>query len=92
MSLVQAKFDTESLCAFINGFGEGVNDLRCQIANMKMTASVDVETHFFTNSVSILMTSDGSSYKQGDVFIPQIDKVVAFLKFCDRKTPTMLRH
>ena len=92
MSLVQAKFDTESLCAFINGFGEGVNDLRCQIANMKMTASVDVETHFFTNSVSILMMSDGSSYKQGDVFIPQIDKVVAFLKFCDRKTPTMLRH
>ena len=92
MSFVQGTFDTESLRAFIGGFGEGVNDLRCDIQNLRLTGSVDVDTHFFTNSIGIYQFESGEHYRQGTVYIPNLDKVVAFLKFCDKSEPTRIRQ
>ena len=87
MSMAQAHFQTDSLLAFMVGFGEGVNDLKCKIANMKLTAHVDTATHYFTKSIGIVM----DDYKAGTILIPDVHKVGAFLKSCKEPT-TMMRH
>ena len=89
MSLVQATFNNDSLWAFMTGFGEGVNDLRCTLANLRLKASVDTATHYFTKSIQINGVTD--DYRQGVIYIPDVHKVGAFLKACDEEHTTM-RH
>tara|TARA_R100000388_G_scaffold92169_1_gene74866 strand:- start:4203 stop:4958 length:756 start_codon:yes stop_codon:yes gene_type:complete len=87
MTLVQATFNNDSLWAFVTGFGEGVNDLRCDVANMRLTGHADTATHYFTKSIGILM----EEYKAGPVYIPDVHKVGAFLKSC-KEDNTTIRH
>lgn len=87
MSFVQATFNNAALWAFITGFGEGVNDLRCQVADMRLKGSVDTTTHYFTKSINVLM----EEYKAGVVNIPDVHKVGAFLKSC-KEDDTTLRY
>jgi hypothetical protein len=89
MSLVQATFHNDSLWAFMTGFGEGVNDLRCTLADLNLKASVDTATHFFTKTIGIYNTDE--DYRAGIIYIPDVHKVGAFLKACDEDT-TSLRH
>lgn len=88
MTLAQASFNTDLLRGFISGFGEGVNDLFCQIKDMKLTGWADVDTHYVHKSIVVNM---GDTYNMGDVFIPQLDKVNAFLKAC-KGGVTSIRH
>lgn len=88
MTLAQASFNTDLLRGFVSGFGEGVNDLFCQIKNMRLTGWVDVDTHYAHKSIGVNMTPPSSA---GDVYIPQLDKVNAFLKACTEPT-TIMRH
>ena len=87
MTLAQATFNNDSLWAFVTGFGEGVNDLRCDISNMRLTGHADTATHYFTKSINVLM----EDYKAGPVYIPDVHKVGAFLKAC-KDDETTLRH
>jgi len=88
MSMVEASFNNDDLLGFVTGFGEGVNDLQCNIANMQMVASVDVSTHYFRKSIPIQMNEN---YKAGIVYIPDVHKVGAFLKSCKEQL-TYIRH
>jgi len=87
MSFVKATFNNDSLWAFMTGFGEGVNDLRCDIADMKLTGWVDTATHYFTKSIGVLM----EDYKAGILYIPDVHKVGAFLKTC-KEDNTVIQH
>tara|TARA_R110000822_G_scaffold59325_3_gene148100 strand:+ start:5077 stop:5832 length:756 start_codon:yes stop_codon:yes gene_type:complete len=87
MSFVKATFSNASLWAFMTGFGEGVNDLRCDIADMKLTGWVDTATHYFTKSIGIHM----EDYKSGIVYVPDVHKVGAFLKTC-KEDNTVMQH
>jgi len=87
MSFAKATFNNDSLWAFMTGFGEGVNDLRCDIANMKLTGKVDTTTHYFKKSIGIHM----EDYKPGTVYIPDVHKVGAFLKTC-KEDNTVMQH
>jgi hypothetical protein len=89
MTLTQAVFNTDLLRGFISGFGEGVNDLYCQLKDMKLTGWVDVDTHYVHKSIHVDIAD--APYNAGDVFIPQLDKVNAFLKAC-KESATTLRH
>lgn len=89
MSLVQGTFNNDSLWAFVTGFGEGVNDLRCTLANLQLKASVDTATHFFTKTIGIHGVED--DYRAGVIYIPDVHKVGAFLKACDEDYTT-IRH
>lgn len=89
MSLVQATFNNDSLWAFITGFGEGVNDLRCILNDLRLVGSVDTATHFFTKTIGIHGLED--DYRAGTIYIPDVHKVGAFLKACDEEL-TSIRH
>lgn len=89
MSLVQGTFNNDSLWAFVTGFGEGVNDLRCTLADLRLKASVDTATHFFTKTIGIHGIED--DYRAGVIHIPDVHKVGAFLKACDEEYTT-IRH
>lgn len=89
MSLVQGTFNNDSLWAFVTGFGEGVNDLRCTLADLRLKASVDTATHFFTKTIGVHGVED--DYRAGIIYIPDVHKVGAFLKACDEDYTT-IRH
>lgn len=90
MSLAQGTFDTDMLRAFVGGFGEGVNDLHCEIKNLQLIGAVDISTHFCRKSCPLAMVND-STYHAGVILIPDVHKVVAFLK-ASKEPTTTIRH
>lgn len=90
-NLAQAMFRNDELHAYITGFGEGVNDLRCRISDMRLHGHADTATHYFSKSIGILIGVHAENYRAGPVYIPDVQKVGAFLKSCKEEL-TQLRH
>lgn len=90
MTLAQAVVSTDTLLGFLSGFGEGVNDLLCQIKEMTIHGAVDVDTHYCSKSMPVLLDNE-VTYRVGDVYIPHLDKVCAFLKAA-KEPKTVIRH
>ena len=84
MSLAQAMFNNDSLWAYITGFGEGVNDLRCTLDMRLHGHADDTATHYFTKSIQINWCSLTTTVA-GVIYIPDVHKVGAFLKACDEE-------
>ena len=91
--MTQGIFDKKVLHGFIAGFGVGVNDLRCEIHNMRMTGSVDTPTHYYRRSIPVDHNAvmSNSAYTLGKIHIPDVHKVGAFLKSC-KEDNTTIRH
>ena len=90
MTLAQAVVSTDTLLGFLSGFGEGVNDLLCGITDMTIHGAVDGDTHYCSKSIPVLLDNE-LTYRAGDVYMPYLDKVCAFLKAA-KEPKTVIRH
>ena len=90
MTLAQAIVSTDTLLGFLSGFGEGVDDLFCEIKDMSIVGAVDVDTHYCSKSMPTLL-DNSITYRAGEVYIPYLSKVCAFLKAA-KEPKTVIRH
>lgn len=75
----QVVVDRAKLLAFINGFGNNIEDLLLEIKDNRIRGSVDTATHYCSKSMSVMVTAN-VTYKPGKVYISDVSKVATFLK------------
>lgn len=90
MTLAQAIVSTDTLLGFLSGFGEGVDDLLCEIKDMSIVGAVDVDTHYCSKSMPTMLDTE-VTYRNGELYIPYLGKVCAFLKAA-KEPKTVIRH
>jgi len=88
--VTQATLNREGFIAFLTHFGDGVNDLRLDIGDNKVHGAVDVATHYCSRDMAVVIDS-GVRYDAGPVFVPDLSKLVTFLK-SSKETTILLRH
>jgi hypothetical protein len=67
------------LLAFLNGFGNNIEDVLLEVKDNRVYGAVDVSTHYCCKSISVVL-SNQLAYRPGKIYISDIDKVTTFLK------------
>jgi hypothetical protein len=77
--MAQAIIERTKLLAFINGFGDNIEDLQLEIKDNRVYGSVDTPTHYCEKSISVMVSND-IKYRPGKVYMSDVAKVATFLK------------
>ena len=81
--MTRVTVDKDELRKFVQSFGHNVIDLKLSAHEFSLNGGVAMPTHFFTQRISATVD------EAGEFIIPDISKVVAFLRACDGNTITM---
>lgn len=81
--MTRVTVDKDNLRKFVQSFGHNVTDLKLSAHEFSLNGGVAMLTHFFTQRISATVD------EAGEFIIPDISKVVAFLRACDGNTITM---
>ena len=75
----QVILDRKKFLAFIDGFGNNIEDLMLVVKDNRVYGAVDTTTHFCSKSIGIMLSSE-VKYRPGKVYISDVAKVITFLK------------
>jgi hypothetical protein len=75
----QVIVDRKKFLAFIDGFGNNIEDLMLNVKDNRVYGAVDTTTHYCSKSMSVMLSAD-VKYRPGKIYISDVAKVITFLK------------